>query len=431
MKKITIIAIITCIALMLAVPAMAMDVETDGYIRVRGFSETGYGLDDALQSTSSYYDMRLRVNNRFMVSDNVRVTTRFRAFNRTMGTDYKITGTVGTTEITAPTTSMFEWERAFMSIRTPLGLFRAGRMTAVVWGLPMFNSETQEDRIRFDTAAGPVKIGFVLHKLHEGDKGNTVSSADVNRYTGYVLYPSETVTAGLLYSYLDFKAASDIGPPAAHKSLWHVLTPFFKAKFGAFGVQGELLSITGDAQDFYDPAMQDNDIDVLNWNLEGQFNFGAGKAYLGYAVASGQDASGDDTEHNGLGEDWEGLFILAGSTGMSPGGLGNGKGNFTPTGGNDDGINLIYGGATFGVTDAITLGVAFGTGTADEVDPGWDDDLGFEVDLKLAWKFYDGAVKYSAKAAYLSAGDYWSGAPGNTTFDDSCYALYHSIQLYF
>ncbi len=421
MKKITIIAIITCVALMLSVPAMAMEVETDGYIRVRGFSETGYGLDDALQSTSSYYDMRLRVNNRFIVSDNVRVTTRFRAFNRVMGTD-----------VSAGLAENFEWRRAFMSIKTPVGLFRAGRMPAVIWGLPMFNSESQEDRIRFDTGFGAFKTGFIVHKLGEGDIGNTLSSADVNRYAGYVLYPSETFTAGLLLSYIDFKNASDIPLPAnKYKAKWNVVIPFFKAKFGAFGVQGELISITGDAQDYYDSALQDNDIDVLNYNLEGQFDFGAGKAYLGYVVASGQDASGDDTEHQGLGDDWEGLFILAGSTGQSPGGLGNGIGNFTPTGGNDDGIQLIYGGAGFAVTDTLTLGIALGTGKADEVAAGWDDDLGFEVDLKLAWKFYDGAVKYSAKAAYLSAGDYWSGAPGNTTFDDSCYALYHSIQLYF
>ena len=69
-----------------------------------------------------------------------------------------------------------------------------------------------------------------------------------------------------------------------------------------------------------------------------------------------------------------------------------------------------------------------GIGTADETAAGQDDDIGFEVDLKLGMKFYDGALAYSAVAAYLSAGDYWdTGA----NFDDSCYVLYHKIQLNF
>ncbi len=451
MKKFTMIAIVICVALMLAVPAMALEVTHNGLLRVRGFAEKGYSLHDDSQSTSSYFDMRLRVNTKFKVSDNVSVDTRFRAFNRTMGettssdavtavATHTTTAAHGLTTSSVQKTSSFQWERAWMSIKTPIGLFRAGRMIGGAWGLTMFDNEGDEDRIRLDTAIGPIKTGFVYHKLVEGDKGNTYSSGDANRYTVYVLYPSENFTAGWLYSYIDFKNASDasmsgVGLANNFDRLWHVNVPFFKAKFGAFGLQGELLSVTGTQFDWHTSVAgrKDTDKDSLDWNLEGQFNFGAGSAYLGYIYCKGQDnkAQADTTWHKSIGDDWEGLFILAGSTGQTPGNLG-GMGNFSNSG-NDDGIKLIYGGASFKAGDAISLGVAAGTGKADEAAAGQDDEIGIEVDLKFGWSFYDGSVVYSAVAAYLAAGDYWEGVtpPANTTFNDSMYALYHKIQVNF
>jgi len=436
MKKFTMIAIVICVALMLAVPAMALEVTHDGLLRVRGFAEKGYSLNDNTQSTSSYYDMRLRVNTNFKVSDDVWVSTRFRAFNRTLGTDPTPTFTNAAGDsITVDTTAMFQWERAWMSIKTPIGLFRAGRMIGGAWGLTMFDNETDEDRIRLDTAIGPVKTGFILHKLVEGDKGNTFSSTDANRYTVYVLYPSENFTVGWLYSYIDFKNGSqDSAAGDGFNRLWHVNVPFFKAKFGAFGLQGELLSVTGDQFAWRAPGLKDVDKDSLDFNLEGQFNFGGGSAYLGFISTSGQEnkANADATSHNQIGDDWEGLFILAGSTGqVSGGGAVGGLGNFSKGGGNNDGIQLLYGGANFKVGDGITLGVAAGTGKADEELTGQDDDIGFEVDLKFSWSFYEGSVKYSAIAAYLAAGDYWEGVGTNPLFDDSCYSLYHAIQVNF
>jgi len=448
MKKFTMIALVLGVALMISVPAMALEVTNDGLIRVRGFAEKGYSLDENSQSTSSYYDMRLRVNTNFKVSDEVWVSTRFRAFNRTMGeptnataVNVVATSPLVTTEADVQKTSSFQWERAFINVKTPIGLFRAGRMTGGAWGLTMFDNEGDEDRIRIDTALGPIKTGFILHKLVEGDKGNTYSSGDANRYTLYVLYPSENFTAGWLYSYIDFKNASDasmtgVGLANNFNRLWHVNVPFFKAKFGAFGLQGELLSVTGTQFDWHTrvAGRKDTDKDSLDWNLEGQFNFGAGSAYLGYISCKGQDnkAQADTTSHSTIGDDWEGLFILAGSTGQTPGNLGA-YGNFSKGSGNDDGIKLIYGGADFKAGDAISLGVAAGTGKVDEAAATQDDDIGFEIDLKFGWSFYDGSVVYSAIAAYLSAGDYWEGpaVPVNTTFDDSMYALYHKIQVNF
>jgi len=319
-----------------------------------------------------------------------------------------------------------------MSIKTPIGLFRAGRMIGGAWGLTMFDNEGDEDRIRLDTAIGPVKTGFILHKLVEGDKGNTFSSTDANRYTVYVLYPSENFTVGWLYSYIDFKNGSqDSAAGDGFNRLWHVNVPFFKAKFGAFGLQGELLSVTGDQFKWRAPGIKDADKDSLDWNLEGQFDFGAGSAFLGFVSTSGDDSSADETAHSQIGDDWEGLFILAGSTGQSPSVGGTGLGNFSKGSGNDDGINLLYGGANFKAGDAITLGVVAGTGKADEPLAGQDDDIGIEVDLKFGWNFYDSSVVYSAVAAYLAAGDYWEGVGTNPLYDDSCYALYHKIQVNF
>ena len=429
MKKFTIIAVALCVGFMLAVPAMALEIDSNGLMRVRGYSEKGYSLDENSQSTSSWYDMRLRVNTNLRASDEVWVSTRFRAFNRTMGEAYTVSGTFGT----APTTAMFQWERAWINVKTPVGLFRAGRMIGGAWGLSVFDNEGDEDRIRFDTGFGAFKTGFIIHKLAEVDKGDTYSSADANRYTWYGLYPSETTTAGLLLSFIDDKTASDqrVGNENNFNRKYYVVTPFFKTKFGPIGVIGEVLYIFGDHFDYHAAGLKDVDKDSLDYMVEGSFDFGGGSAFLGFAHAAGQEnkANSDKTSHAGFGDDWEMLYILTGSTGMMQS-LG-GVGNFSKTA-NDDGLDLLYAGANFKVGDGITLGVVVGTGTVDEPAATQDDEVGFEVDLKLGWKFFDGALVYSAVAAYLSAGDYWEGpTPVSTTFDDSMYALYHKIQVNF
>jgi len=421
MKKFTIIAVALCVGFMLAVPAMALEIQNDGSMRVRGYSDKGYTFDETAQSSDSYYDQRLRINSKFIVSDQLMVRTRVDILDAAPAGDLAAENT-GTANV--------DWERAWLVAKTPIGAFQAGWMGGGAWGTSFWDTGNDQFRVRFDTKLGPIKTGVVTRKGVEGDSGPTVSSGDVNVYYAYVLYPSEAVTAGLLYGYVDHKAASDIGV-GAFKAVRHAFLPFFKTKFGPIGLQGEAVIWTGDNQDFYDDAaFTDTDLGTLAYNLEGSFNFGAGSAQLGYAFASGEDATDPDAEGTHVGDDWEKLYILAGSTGPTPGGIG-GRGNFTPTGGNNDGLALIYGGANFNVTDAINLGVMLGQGTADEPAAGQDDALGVEVDLTLKWKFYDGALTYTAIAAYLSAGDYWEAGIAPADYEDSCYALFHRIQIAF
>ena len=417
MKKFTIIALALCVGFMLALPAMALEIENNGLLRVRGFSASGYKFDETRGSSDSYYDMRFRLNTKFVVADGLYAQTRLRAMNGTvMGS------------ATPAGSANIQWERAWLSAMTPIGRFQAGRMISGAWGTSFVDSEGQQFRVRFDSAAGPVKYGVIAAKIVEGDIGPDISSGDANVYYGYGVYPSETVTAGLLYAYQDLKHFSDIGA-GQWKALVHALLPFFKANIGdAFKIQGELRYNFGDFQNFYDNT-PDTDTDSMAYNLEGTFNFGGGSAQLGYAYASGQDTSTDDTSFH-VGNDWEKLWILTGSTGPAVGTLGT-QGNFSADGGNDDGIKLIYGGASFNLGEAMTLGVVAGIGTADETATGQDDDLGVEVDLQFGWKFYDGALAYSAVAAYLSAGDYWEQGIAPADYDDSCYVLYHKIQINF
>ncbi len=420
MKKFTIIAVALCVGFMLAVPAMALEIENDGLLRVRGFSAKGYTFDDTKQSSDSYYDMRFRLNTKFKVADGLYAQTRFRAFNGTVlpatsGADF----------------SNIQWERAWLSAQTPIGRFQTGRMISGAWGTSFADNEGQQFRVRFDSAAGPVKFGIITAKGSEGDKGATLSSADLNIYYAYGLYPSKTLTVGLLGAYIDDKTGSDtakVGEPGTYSAVAMKLLPFFKAKIGdAVAIQGEAIFAFGEARNWHDSTLPDADLDQLQYNIEASFNFGAGSAQLGYAFATGQATRGDVTGAK-FGDDWEKLWILAGSTGAGAGGTAlGGQGNFSNST-NNDGAQLIYGGANFNVTDAVNLGVMLGTGTADEPAAGQDDALGFEVDLKLGWKFYDGALAYSAVVAYLSAGDYWDIGPD---YEDSCTVLYHKIQINF
>jgi hypothetical protein len=164
---------------------------------------------------------------------------------------------------------------------------------------------------------------------------------------------------------------------------------------------------------------------------------------VGYAFMSGdKDGSDGDLKNAGLlgqGEDWEKLLILTGdNTGLdtSLGNFGNSpqgdpmSGNILNTSSfmNTAGMNLMYLGGSYNITDSVSIGGIFGMAKADKARAGWDDDYGMEMDLKLGIKFMDN-LEYNAVAAYLKAGDFWKGG-ANIKIDDVT-SLYHELVLSF
>jgi hypothetical protein len=430
MRKLT-FALALVLAVALAAPAMAADVAFSGSYRVRGYLADDYDLNRGKIAnpdtghTDAYMDMRLRVRTDIKVNDNLSLTTRFDAL------DGKLWG--ATDLPAAQTGANIDWDRAYMTIKTDFGMFQVGRMSTGAFGLTVFDNEADADRIKYVLPLGNFSLVAIYTKGAEGDVGNTDSSTDFDMYALAGVYSGENFTVGMLYQFMNNDAASQLGVGRTRTDI-HLFVPFFTANFGPFRIQGELDTQQGD-NDI--EAARDTDIDLWAFNLEGGYDFGMGAATLGYVFMSGDDNPADNDVENfgGSGNDWEWLWLLTGSTGNHPAGMGRGLGNLSNAGGvgAGHGAHIIYGGVDVNPMENLKLGLRMGWAEAEEEPTGWDEDYGFEVDFTLDWTVFDN-LKYTFIAAYLWSGDYWAGLNGaNVQGGDpqDCYSLFHNLTLSF
>ncbi|GAB6093781.1 hypothetical protein JCM14469_00330 [Desulfatiferula olefinivorans] len=320
-------------------------------------------------------------------------------------------------------------------------------------------------------------LGLYSYNTFVADNGAITVDAEIDAlnsafiaFQANPLDPAAAAAAGA--AALSFGAASDNYNPRIDGQVVYV-APYFSGKVGPLNINAEFGYINGEAQlkgpypglttAVYQatfmgalglgatPAQADaagtaaanatqantsvkKDVDAMCYWLEVAYPMDKANVEVGYAYLSGdKDGFSSDIEYAGFlgqGEDWEKLFILTGDDSGLDGTLG-GDGNILQVGSamNTAGMNLMYLGGSFDVTDTISLGGIFGMATADEAPAGWDDDYGMELDLSFTWKLMDN-LEYTAIAAHLMAGDFWEGATGNTKVDDVT-ALYHQLVLSF
>lgn len=225
------------------------------------------------------------------------------------------------------------------------------------------------------------------------------------------------------------------------------LAPYVKADFGTFRIEAELIYEAGEFKasnrgiTFIDSNMApvmvgDRDINALTYNVAAFFDMGDAGFNLGFASAQGQDYSellkpkGDITIGNlmyhGLGDDFRPLLILTNDVGGQP--LNNGYTTML------SGVDLLYAGASYALTDTLTLRGAIGQAWANEDDySGGKDDFGFEIDLGLTLKFMSN-LTYMVDIGYLDKGD--EILAGTTLLPaagdgDATFAVYNEIKLTF
>ena len=455
MKKFTIIGLAICLAFALAAPVMAVDADFSGSYYVRGSYVSHWNLDDT-SASNAYMDMRFRLQTVFKVNDILSVTTRFDAL------DDKVWGdsddTIGATGINMNKVTVtgvkkdIDFDRAYMTIKAPIGTFFVGRQKAFVWGTSFLDSEGEADRIKYVKKIDNLTLYAVFQKTEEKDNatalavlpGTRADQADYDSDTYYLLgkYKMENTTSGLLLAFTNNKTGNDgvmpidifaAGNTADRAQKVYTAIPYFVSKFGPLAIQGELGYRWGQTE-FDTAGTADLDIKQLAYNIEATYNFGPASVMAGYAFVSGDGNGNTDNEasaYGGVGDDWGKLFIL---TTTDVGVLENlgGQSNLSATG--NFGAKIIYGGANFSPLDNLELGVVVGTADADEIPATMSkDDYGVEYDFTLNWQIYDN-LTYSAVAAFLSAGDLYWNATGVATepanFDDT-YALFHQLELSF
>lgn len=417
MKKFFLVGTVLFLALMLAVPAMALDTKFSGAYRVRGFHNTNQTLDDS-DASDSYMNMRLRLQTDFMVSDNLTLTTRFDALDNK---EY------GRSDSTGDDSDNIDFDRAYMTIKTDIGTFMAGRMQGGTWGTLFNDTEGERDRLRWHDTFGDLTLYAIFEKNSEGDIGPEVSDQDNDIYYLGLAYNMENIKAGLLYGYVNYKGG------VTFSDQYHLFVPYVIGQFGPFGIQGEMRYNGFGERDWDDQS--DQDFDQLAFNLEGTFTMDMFKFELGYVYAKGQDSDEDDIEGyaGAIGDDWQKVWILTNSEDDGVATNLGGLGNLSTTGGTTApyGAQIYYGGVSLMPMEKMDVKFLVAYAEADETDSGIDDEYGWEYDLFLNYKIFDN-LTYSFVAAYLDAGDFWADATDRSTSDvDDNFHLFSELKLSF
>ncbi|WP_319405852.1 hypothetical protein [uncultured Desulfosarcina sp.] len=220
MKKVRLL-IAVCAALMIAAPAMALEVEVSGHYYVEHYNNSNFTLQDS-DATDDYSDMEFMAKPVFKINDNITLTTQFTALQgHVAGTD--ASGQFESDNPLAPkmdNSENFDWKAAYMTIKTGIGGFIIGRYIDTPWGTALGDSTAShgsnslhKDRIMWVVPVGNFISGLVAQENNEYDLGNEVSDADFYKYYGFSAYKQENWSTGLLianYQHKNFVTQGDL-----------------------------------------------------------------------------------------------------------------------------------------------------------------------------------------------------------------------------
>lgn len=195
------------IALAVAAPAFAVEFDATGTLRFQGVynDKASSSKDD---KDDSYRDMRLRVRTELKVTDKISLITRFDALDKVLSSnDSALEGGSDETNI--------DFDRAYMRIVSPIGLFMVGRQEGTTWGTPFADDEADTDRIKYVL---PIPVGdnklylaAVAEKVTEADKGYELSNKDNDKYYLAATYVAENFRTGFLTAFYHFNTFQDPG----------------------------------------------------------------------------------------------------------------------------------------------------------------------------------------------------------------------------
>nr|HID59069.1 hypothetical protein [Desulfobacterales bacterium] len=445
MKRFMVFALAMSLAMLIALPAMAIQADFSGSYRVRGWYMDQSRLDDDTGSPNAFMDMRLRLKTTFKVSDRLFVTTRIDA----PGYDDKAAGgdVWGSVEPTGNNTALtphnegINFDRAYLTAVFDFGTFIIGRETFGRWGTRAFNIGDDFDVLKFYKRIGNLHILPCLLKWVEADQGTADADKDIDTPFLAAWYTPEGLDAGIVTVFVQNRLNDSF------KSDWYWIVPYFKYTRGPLYIEGEWDCRRGDYADFYDPTQKDIKYDGNGYYLYASYTAGPATIGVGWLYTQGDDNDTDD-EMNAIprGHDYQPLLILTGqSNDRNLGGLGNlnryNSSNqvldFDNDGTLDDefyrlGSNIIFIDGKFSVTDNIVLNGVVGWATSDVHGKTngrtWDDEYGVEADIGCTVKLMDN-LTYTATVGYLWAGDLWK--QGGTQDVDDTFTVVHCLQVNF
>jgi len=444
MKRIWVILLsISLLAVLCTSVPAAMTVKFSGEYYAAGLyldKTTLNKTDVAGQSkdlSTAFFYQRLRVRTDFVMFPGLTLTTRFDAMERAWGAarsapgvalDSSSYGTAAENENIA-----FDW--AFVSYKSPFGIFDVGVMNTGPIGGVFGDSSAPNGRIKYVYASGPLTINLKYTKVKDNSRSSknpiTFTDADNDNYAMEVQYQWKQVLAWL--SVYQYRYAEN-RPTLNNKKSYTLITPYTSAKIGPVALLAEFNYARGKENEF-DSNAGLPDIDMQNisaWTDAtadfGMFYFGGAAAYV-----SGDDPGTGDKREGGTlsgGIDWNPCLIMW---------------NYDRTywAGNIDGYNnarqsspmsnawffQVRGGVK--PVDGLDIMASVSYANADKKPTAaWkNNSYGYEVDLTAVYKISNN-LSYMLGGGYLFTGDYYKGESDANSIRDN-YLLINKLTLTF
>lgn len=358
MKKLIMTAVAIFSIGLISVPAMALDVDFSGSLRLQGIYNEHEDLRDT-SASNAWFDQRFRLKTTFKVSDNLTVVTRLDALDgkkwgKNIYDDNDWDANVSL-------------DAAYMIIKTPIGGFLAGRFPTTWTDNGFADSEGNRERIYYVLPIGNFQAALVYEKWHEfdseenpitgSDTGLTQSDCDNDKYLYSFSYKTPTLKYALGGGYYRVRTFQDLGGgsdswyqlntlgaymanggtlhpvygiPDDQALLAAVTAPavanaeatgkpveadawlFKPSIIGDLGpVHLDIEGVYGIGTGSYDylnqklamyglDELEDADIEVYCFNAEAKYTAGAFTFQAGYATYSGDDAYGDGDDSGKL-----------------------------------------------------------------------------------------------------------------------------------
>ena len=333
-------------------------------------------------------------------------------------------------------------DKLWMIYDSPVGRIEVGRRPAGSWQYDFVNSGTAADRIMWWAPAMDnfKAYAFLQKSLEQDGYSLNDSDLDTDYYEVAGGYGAEGINAWLGLGW-NADRSKDVAVTGFSTDTYRIKGYGDVKISDMFMALGEFDYKWGTRE--YNSGAADSDISSLAGLVAGVGMFGDLTTVLGYAYISGQegpDAQGNadltayDTK-NGMGADFEPLYILTGSAcNILNGDLGSSVvGDAVRTSGAHAVVLL----ADFKASEDLTLHGGLGWGKADDTSglaallglpDNIDDAYGYEVDLGLAYQLYQN-LTYEVHFGWWAVGDFAELGVGVQTED--VYLLSHHLSMQF
>jgi hypothetical protein len=451
MKRFWLVLLSLGLVMAFSVSAFAVDVKVSGEYYVAGL----YLDKVSLQNTPDTYDtaflfQRMRIGTDFIVSDSLKLVTRFDAMEREWGmrggadSDPQPAGVTYANTVKPRTQENIEFDLAYVNYTSPIGLFQVGYMTDYAWGTIWGNRETgpTAGQIKYFLPIGPVTMVFAY--ADEADfslsaKQNTVFAEDLD-YDSYRVGPilkfktdAAAGEVGILFIFNNIRnhrKDADVAPSYPYHQDGYVFQPYFKTNIGPLFLQGELNYYTGKRY-AETTLVKDQDIDALSFWLDGDAKFGIVGVGGSLAFVQGDNNGAADGKMNNAltgGRDWDPCLIMFNNTVLNS--WAGAIAGYNSTSVNGEMTNAWFFQGRFNVTPvpAFTAGMSLSYAFADK-DLGSGTDRGLEVDVTGTYKITNN-LSYMLGVGYLFTGDYYKGSTAGADVNND-YLVINKLTLQF